>query len=295
MVTCKICNKKYKAITNTHLQSAHEISIEEYKDRFGNAGVGFAFQPQTLKASDPRYKKWKKGLEGKKPWNKGHTKETHPAVAKTSRTMKEKKIDNFARWRMKAKREGLIQNKYPEFKKNSDLAFLIGIVMGDGHIQQFPRTQRLNITLGTDKPDLWKYTSNVVERVFHKHPHVGFRKRSKAVDISIYQKKISERLMIPVGARKGVKIGVPKWIWQEDTYLVSWLRGLYEAEGTFAVHRPTYTYKMIFTNVNASLLNKVYDALVKLGFTPHRSPKKIQVSKKEEVYALKKLMQFRKY
>ena len=33
------------------------------------------------------------------PWNKGHTKFTHPSVRKISDSMKSKKIDNFSKWR----------------------------------------------------------------------------------------------------------------------------------------------------------------------------------------------------
>ncbi len=41
---------------------------------------------------------------------------------------------------------------YPPFEKNYDLAVLTGLTLGDGNIHQFPRTQKLTLTFGLDKP-----------------------------------------------------------------------------------------------------------------------------------------------
>src|SRR3990167_6596258 len=78
-------------------------------------------------------------------WSKGYTKETHPSVRKISETMKNRKIDNFAEWRKKAIRDGRIRIRFPRLPQNGDLAELIGVVLGDGHIEKFPRTERLLI------------------------------------------------------------------------------------------------------------------------------------------------------
>ncbi|MCD6270358.1 hypothetical protein J7J23_01095 [bacterium] len=70
---------------------------------------------------------------------------------------------------------------------------------------------------------------------------------------------------------------------------------MYEAEGSFCVHKPTYTYKFLFANRNKSLLENVYRILKILGFHPHKSKYKIQISKKGEVYKIKELIKFRQY
>ncbi|TSC54362.1 MAG: hypothetical protein LiPW31_143, partial [Microgenomates group bacterium LiPW_31] len=43
--------------------------------------------------------------------------------------MKRKKIDNFAKWRLKMIKLGKIRNTYPPFKKSKELAFLIGLAL----------------------------------------------------------------------------------------------------------------------------------------------------------------------
>jgi DNA-binding transcriptional regulator WhiA len=99
----------------------------------------------------------------------------------------------------------------------------------------------------------------------------------------------------PGGARKNQDIKIPQWILRNKEYLKRYLRGLYEAEGSFCVHEPTYTYKFIFSNKNESLLGNVYRVLKILGFHPHESKYKIQISKRDEVYKIKDLIKFRKY
>ncbi len=127
------------------------------------------FQIGRLSHDDPRYIKWRRSLiKRPAPWNKGYTKEDHPSVEKTSRTFKRKGIDNFAEWRRAARENGIIPSEYPPFKRDGNLAFLIGMVLGDGHICKHERTESLRVTLGTDKPDLWKYTTKVVSDVFQK-------------------------------------------------------------------------------------------------------------------------------
>ncbi len=296
MVICKLCRKPFRVVTNTHLSSQHGTSISDYNRRFGTKFNGIAVNVGTLPKSDPRYRKWHKSLKRRPlPWNTGYTKETHPGVAKISATFRKQRIDNFAKWREKAKAKGLIPRGYPPFRHSGNLAFLVGLVLGDGHVDKFPRTEQLKITLGTDKPLLWKYTVKILEKVFVKKPHTLLRKRSACVDLQIYQKEISKRLGIPSGNRGRIRIEIPKWILQNRISLIRCLRGLYEAEGSFCIHKPTYTYKLLFVNRNLSLLNVVYDGLQTLGFHPHRSQYKIQLSRRDEVYRCKKLLKFREY
>ena len=78
--------------------------------------------------------------------------------------------------------------------------------------------------------------------------------------------------------------------------MVRYLRGLYEAEGNFAVHKASYTYKMFFVNCNKSLLKAVCDALRRIGFkSVHLEKIRVTISKKADVFKLKNLIQYRIY
>ena len=229
------------------------------------------------------------------PWNKGFTKETHPSIAKTSRIFRKKRIDNFASWRQKMRDSGKLKSVYPELQKDKKLAELIGVVLGDGYIGEFPRTEVLRIVCNSNNRGFIERCAKLVENVFDKKPHVSKRKLANCVDVTIYEKYISKRLKISAGARKNKTFSIPQWIIRDKNYTVGYLRGLYESEGSFAIHKPTYTYKFIFKNNNKSLLENVHRLLTKLGFHPHVTKNTVQVSRKEEVYRAKKLLKFREY
>lgn len=283
-------------ISNTHL-NLHALSIDEYTKKYGTAGVGFALTVSDFTPQDPRYKRWRDSLKKRPPpWSKGYTKETHPSVAKISQTFKRKNIDNFKEWRKKAKKLGYIRFRWPPLRKNGDLAELIGVTLGDGHIAKFPRTECLTIAFNSEDTNLIQRYEDFVQRVFDKKPYVSrFQWNKNCTKIRIYQKYISKRLLIPTGNRGKIHNKVPNWILQNRSFLIRFLRGLYEAEGSFCVHKPTYTYKLLFSNKNPSLLKIVYNGVKSLGFHPHHSEYKIQISKREEVYRCKALLKFREY
>lgn len=228
-------------------------------------------------------------------WNKGLTKENNPSVKKISETMKKKKLDNFKLWRDRMKKEGKIKSIYPPLKKDGDLAELIGVVLGDGHICVYPRTEELRLISNSNNPGFIKRYAKIMEKVFDKKPYVTPNPTQNSTKIGFYQKNISKRMGISSGARGKLTIKVPNWIFRKKQYIVRYLRGLYEAEGSLNYHKKTYAHKFIFTNVNKSMLDNVFNLVKKIGFNPHRSLHKIQVSRKDEVKDLVSLLEFRKY
>lgn len=228
-------------------------------------------------------------------WNKGLTKKTNISVQKISQSMRDKGIDNFSVWRERMKKDGKIKSVYPEFRKDGNLAELIGVILGDGNICKFPRTEALRIVGNSTHQGFVDRYTKLVEIVFDKKPHVAKRKCSNAVNITIYEKNISKRLKIPTGSKRNLQIIVPRWILIKEEYVCRYLRGLYESDGSYSVHEPTYTHKFIFRNRNESLLNVVFRLVTKLGFHPHMSQYAVQISRKEEVQKIKNLIQFRNY
>ncbi|MBI4313599.1 MAG: hypothetical protein HY594_02160, partial [Candidatus Omnitrophica bacterium] len=200
-----------------------------------------------------------------------------------SETLKAKGIDNFAQWRLKARLSGKIPLTHIPLVRTEQLAFLIGMVLGDGHVERFPRSERLRIVLGADKPLLWKHVVKVVKAVFSKEPWVQRRKEAAAVDISLYQTRLSERLGIPTGPRGALNVQLPEWILSERQYLIVCLKGLFEAEGSYSAHAPTYTHNLSFSNRNRSLLDEVERALIFLEFHPERRWNAVRLRKKHEV------------
>jgi hypothetical protein len=254
----------------------------------------FKILAHLLPPDDPRYIKWKNSLSKRpKPWNKGKTKYTNISVLKISQTFKEKKINNFKSWRQNAIENGILKLPKASLTKNSDLAYLIGLVLGDGHIQVFPRTERLTVTLNVKYPKLIEYAKEVFQKVFEKQPSISIQRKSNAVKVSLYQKHISKRIGIISGNKRKDVIGVPDWIVNNKKFTTSCLKGLFEAEGSLCIHKPTGTYNFAFSNKNIKLLNDVYQALIALGYHPERRTTAIRLRKKLEVNTFKTLIKFR--
>lgn len=209
--------------------------------------------------------------------------------------MRRRAVDNFRAWREEAKRKGTIRSEYPKLERNGDLAELIGVVLGDGHIGAFPRTESLTIVATSTNHGFISRYAALVEKVFTQSPSVRKRRTSNAVDIRIYQKHISDRLNIAPGAKGMRRFTIPRWILANEDFLVRYLRGLYEAEGSLNFHPGTYTHKFLFANRNTSLIEIVMLSLRKLGFHPHYSAYKVQISRKDEVARAVRLLRFRDY
>lgn len=228
-------------------------------------------------------------------WNKGFTKETHLSVMKISQSMKKKHLDNFKEWRDRMKEIGKIPKDYPKFKPSEDLAEFIGVILGDGNISRFPRTERLLLVGNANNPGFINHYAYISTKLFKKAPTIMKAKYANALRLSIYQKHISDRLVIPVGDRSKLQIKIPNWIWKSKHYIIKLLKGFFEAEGSLSIHLPTCTYNFQFKNTNTSLLATVKKGLILLGYHPEIRTNSIRLRKKAEVEKFKKIIQFRKY
>src|SRR3989344_188464 len=228
-------------------------------------------------------------------WNKGFTKENHPAVRKISETMRKKRIDNFKKWRDEMRRRGLLKSSYPALVRNGDLAELLGIVLGDGHVHRHERCDSLRIVGDAKKMGFVVHSAQLIFLVFGKHPKVAKRSGSNGMNVTVYEKNIAKRLDIPTGSRAKYDYCLPGWIESNKSYTIRFLRGLYEAEGSISHSPATYTHKFIFSNTNPRLRELVARLVRELGFTVSNSANKVQVSRQADVQKLSDLIEFRHY
>ncbi len=209
--------------------------------------------------------------------------------------MKRKKIDNFSKWRDAMKEIGKIPKDYPSFLPSNELAEYIGVILGDGHIEQFPRTERIYISCNSNHHQFIQRYAELTKKLFHKEPKLLKAWDTNSIRISLYQKEISSRLKIPHGNRKDYNLKVPQWIFQNKIYLAHFLRGLFEAEGSLSIHHKTCTYNFSFSNLNPSLLRVVEKGLRKLGFHPEVRYNAIRLRRKKEIESCIAIIQFRCY
>lgn len=296
MMKCQFCKQEFKIITNTHLKAVHSITPSEYKRIFPNQKIGFVTPPNLLPKNNPKFIKWKNSLKKRgAPWNKGHTKETHPGVLKVSQTMKKRKIDNFKKWREKMKRLGKIKSRHPPLPKNKEVAELIGLVLGDGNLYRHKRTEKLTISFNTKYPKIIKRGQYLIRKTFQKKPTGSQSKIMNCARMWIYERNISNRLGIPCGAKKNHRLKIPKWIWKSKRLLKACLVGLFNAEGSYSVHKSTYTYNLQFSNTNKSLLQDVHRALKMLKYNPNLRKNGVRLRRKKEIKKFLKEINFQEY
>ena len=209
--------------------------------------------------------------------------------------MKSKKIDNFSKWRSEMRALDKNKSKFLQLERNGDLAELLGAVLGDGNIYKHARTEALRIVSNSNNQGFVDRYVEIIYNVFGKRPSALKRKYSNAVNITIYENNISERLGIPTGAKRHLDYVIPDWIMVDESYKKRFLRGLFETDGSSSIHLRTSTYKFSFSNKNESLLNTVYNLLVSLGFHPSIGCDRVQISRKEEVRKAINLLEFRNY
>lgn len=288
MSKCLLCGKTFKVITNTHLKAKHGLSVSEYKAAFPGAIAGFSFAPNKLDRKDPRFVKWRQSLRGRTPWNKGLTKEVHPSLSRLSKTMASRNQFNFSSW-LEEKRK--IGSRY--LVKSEDLAELIGVMLGDGCIEKFPRTERLYVSFNSKDNSYIKHVATLLKKIFQKEPSLYRSKAENSVRLSLYQNNLSERLEIPTGNKIKNDVKVPKWIKGSKAFTRKCLKGLFETDGSFVIDSKNYTYVIEFKNKCSRLLTDVCDMLNNLGFHPQKGKTYVRMARKAEVNNFISFINFR--
>ncbi len=163
-------------------------------------------------------------------------------------------------------------------EKNENLAELVGILLGDGHItlDYEKSSYKVEIALNSDEKLYVDHVYNFLVNKFNVKPRVYQRSTEKTIVIDIGQKPIVEAL-ISGGLMSGNKIKnqvhVPRWICKSARWILSheniWnmnyrplvircLKGLMDTDGSiYVTHnaRTNYTYIGIkFTNGSRPLV-----------------------------------------
>lgn len=170
--------------------------------------------------------------------------------------------------------------------KNTELAELFGVLLGDGSVNQYFMKIYCNAVADKGYPNaLLKIISKALPKT---NPTVVLRPDRGTVEIQISSKKVCDYLR---------KIGfdpknrsIPGWILKIKKYEIATIRGLFDTEGSIGIKKykgkkGIYLYKQLtFTNKNRNLLTFVENTLIKLGFSPTKNARtNIYLSNKEDI------------
>ncbi|MBL7160925.1 MAG: helix-turn-helix domain-containing protein [Candidatus Aenigmarchaeota archaeon] len=127
--------------------------------------------------------------------------------------------------------EKRVKSEILQLKKSKDLAELIGIILGDGEIRK-DGTIRISFDPKKDKNFLYRRVFMLVKLVLGNKIYFESEKR-----IAFGHKGFARFLEHECGLRPGSKFennwDIPKWFFEDEAYLTSVLRGLFDTDGYF--------------------------------------------------------------
>lgn len=157
---------------------------------------------------------------------------------------------------------------------HEELAYLVGIYLGDGCLIQSSRTELLDIACDTKYRGLTERFADLVGRVFGKSPAVHKDRASNCVHIRLYGRGISSILGFEPGPKHGRDLCIPMWIKTNTSWSKWCLRGLFETDGYVHYRRGRDKSIVVgFSNTNGALLDEVQQLLYNLGYVTFRRNK----------------------
>jgi intein/homing endonuclease len=158
---------------------------------------------------------------------------------------------------------------------NEDLAYFLGLFVGDGFTNKYSGYYMIEITgdKRTEKEFYINYLGPLIKNFFNLNFRITEPKESNGFRFIFYSKTlfkmITERFNIPAG-RKSHSVLIPKEILDAKPEIIArFLRGLYDAEGcVFFDKRKQYKkpYPRIELHMcNLALLKQVSESLTKMG------------------------------
>ena len=157
---------------------------------------------------------------------------------------------------------------------HEELAYLVGVYLGDGCLVQNSRTELLDIACDSKYRNLIERFASLVNRVFGKPPVLHKDPFSNCVHIRLYGTGISSTLGFEPGPKNRRDLHIPEWIAANENWSRWCLRGLFETDG-YMHHRRGRDKSVVvgFSNINEALLDDVQQLLYNLRYEKFRRSK----------------------
>ena len=140
----------------------------------------------------------------------------------------------------KSNQRNLKSVKIPE--KNEQLAELIGIILGDGHLHK--KENKLTVVSSIEEePYLQNVVMTLISNLFNIKPNLRKRLDRNAYYMWIASKEMM-KFLTSIGLKRGNKryATIPPFIFENKRYLISFLRGLFDTDGCLKFSRLSKSY-----------------------------------------------------
>jgi len=212
-----------------------------------------------------------------------------------SKHIKKKFKNNWGKTLGGKKSEGNTKEflKPPNSKK---LAELFGIILGDGHIENYKQGKKIrnySVTITgheeDDKEYMTKYVPSLIYKLLKERVYFGNPKSNKAIFVRVYGKRIVNFLKekeLSSGNKKTNNQGIPRWIKKDKELLRYCIKGLIDTDGSVhKISKDRKDLRICFTSYIPNLLREVKNSLEILGVSSSKIIKgnQIFVTKKSDV------------
>ncbi|MEK7219392.1 MAG: LAGLIDADG family homing endonuclease [Patescibacteria group bacterium] len=159
---------------------------------------------------------------------------------------------------LKKRTDVKIPNKY-----SKDIAEFFGIMLGDGHVSHF----QVVVSLGNKEEKYAKHVKSLIEKIFKTHVKISLRDTGYR-DVYLGSVDITSWLLKQGLVNNKVKsqVDVPKWIFNKNDFMRSFLRGFFDTDGS--VYKLKYGIQMSFCNRSLPILKSLQFMLKKLEYNP---------------------------
>ena len=200
-------------------------------------------------------------------------------------------------------RNGVSYDKRLEsLNKSQDLAEFFGMMLGDGHIQNYYAEKggkhvtnyRVQMSFNEDEKEIIKRGEKLFSEVIGKEPSFHSDPNSKGMRLTVYSKDLVDelqRLGLEAGDKTENQVSVPGWIKIEENYQIKCLKGLTDTDGTIFERVPGD--KVIqFKNASRPLLKDFEELCDNLGISTSKGGyRTVQVAANDDVRRFIRLIQ----
>ena len=178
-----------------------------------------------------------------------------------------------------------ILNSIPISKpaKSSALAEFVGILIGDGGIS---KNQVVVTQHQIDDKEYCDFIAKIIYKLFKIKPAIYNRPSCSVNNITVSRVELVRFLAslgLPIGNKMNQQIDIPRWIKENDDYLIACTRGLIDTDGcvfchSYTVKNKIYRYKKIsFSSRSKPLISSVYHLFSKFNLSPRITKNNFEV------------------
>ncbi len=175
-------------------------------------------------------------------------------------------------------------------KISNDFSEFLGALAGDGHLHLNPSELSITCHAILDKKYVY-YLSRLFKNLFNQKPTILFQ--NNAIKLRFYSKelvnKLNENYNFPIGKKKN-RLHIPKQLFQKQTYLTSFIRGLFDTDGTITRHHRKSGAIVEIVSRDNKFLKEVNEELTKLKFKTSLGYKGVKIYSENNIHKFFKLI-----